>query len=496
MRLFFLFVFLYHTDCLQAQQVDLSTINIDNDGYNEARIIGQDDDGFFVLQSNLSLDSQRNRIGFKTRKLKISYFDGMLTPKWSLPATSTQENGTVDQVVYAYDNLLFISSVESKSEPIQEAWIQKINNNGIGSSPALKVASFSFSRSSDLEKLKFIYSSTQRFAMVLLKENTDDGNQILHLALLDSAFNKIYIRNFPIPYTQKEFSFEDYKLTDEGDLAILGFFNKKDRDENGNKIKISEYHLFCFPANKEKIQDIPVKDGDKLLTQAGLVVDNQRNLAVIMGFYSDKKAQTGAGIFYATANFKENASLNVKTHSLDGGQKQKIVGERNNNNSNGITSYPIQKIILRNDGGAVIIAESAYTSEYSYYDYFTQSLIRHVEYHYDNVIIVSVNNDCSVDWSAVIPKRQESTDDGGIFSSFCPLINSDEIIIFYNKDIERNPSSFAGIISNRGDQKDLEIAKTNDHLLFLPTWGKQISENEAIIPVIQKKKLLLSKISF
>lgn len=492
----FLFLCLVIVTPLKAQQVTLSEVNIDNDGYNDARVIGQDDEGFFVLQSNLSLDSKRDRIGFKTRKLKVAYYDGLLKPKWNIPALPARENGAMDQVVFAYGKLLLISSSESKNESTMEVWVRELDNHGNGPVPGNRVASFSYDRSSDLEKVRFIYSSDQQRAMVILKENLDHGKILLHVASLDSNLRPISSKNLSIEYTNAELAIEEYKISNSGNLAFLGFLNKKERDKDGDKKRISEYHLFSLKDGEEKISDLPVKTGEKSLNQAGLVIDNMHNLAVVMGFFSDLNSMTGTGIFYCSLDFSKNPSLEIKTHALEGNQHTQMIGERNNSNDNGISNYPIQKIILRNDGGAVVIAEAAYTSEYSYYDYFTQSLIRHTDYHFDNVIIVSVNKDCSVDWSAVIHKRQESTDDGGMFSSFCPLINSDEIMIIYNRDVERNQSVHASIITNRGEQREVEVVKNGEHLAMLPSWGKQISENELVIPVYQKKKLFLAKIIF
>lgn len=496
MRYNFIFIFCLCLSISKAQQIDITKEPIDIDGYNEARIIGQDDDGFYVLQSNLSLDSERNRVGFKTRKLKISYFDGNLKPKWSVPAVPSLENGTIDVVTYAFEKLLLISSSESKSEAKLDVWIKQINSQGSGPLPGVKIASFDFNRNSDYNKLKFFYSTNQHYAVILLKENTENNQQVIHLAVLDSTLNLIYNHNYTLLYDVKAMTIEDYKVTNNGDIAMLGFLNKKEKNEAGNKIKVNEYHLFTIPFQSEVVLVNKIITGEKYPTQAGLVVDNLNNEAVVMGFYPEKSSSTGTGLFYARQGFKKNNILNIKTCALTGSQQQNLIGERNSTNSNGISNYPVQKIILRNDGGAVILAEAAYTSEYSYYDYFTQSLIRHIEYHYDNVVVVSVNNDCTIDWSSIIHKRQESTDDGGIYSSFCNLINQDEIVIIYNKDIEREQSASAAIISNRGDQKEVNLTKSGDHLLFLPTWGKQISENEAIIPIWQKKKLHLGKLSF
>ena len=190
------------------------------------------------------------------------------------------------------------------------------------------------------------------------------------------------------------------------------------------------------------------------------------------------------------------SQLVVKTHSIDSGTQFKLLGDRNSGYDIGLISYPIQKIIHRNDGGAVIVAEASYTNDYSYYDYFTQSFTRRTEYHYNNIVVISINNDASIHWLNIIRKDQESEDDGGIFSSFCLMLTSDEMVLIYNSDISRNSEVTGQLISNSGVQTEKHLIRPTEHVLLFSRNGKQISENEVIIPCISKKKIMLGKFTF
>lgn len=150
---------------------------------------------------------------------------------------------------------------------------------------------------------------------------------------------------------------------------------------------------------------------------------------------------------------------------------------------------------MRNDGGAVILAESNYINQYSYYDYFTQTFNNRIEYHFDNVVVISVNGDGTIDWNKVLRKNQESRDDMGLFSSYCPMIRQQEIVMFYNNNFHKNNEIIGEAVTNEGTQYQVKVSRPIDHLTILPRSGKQIAANEVVLPCMVKRKLMLLKIA-
>ena len=99
---FFLFVFVLMFFALSAfaQSYTISPVNLDDAVYSHVKVIGQDEDGFYLLQSNLSLATERDRIGFKNRKYKISYYDFSLKQKWNKALTPFEDGANVEAVTF------------------------------------------------------------------------------------------------------------------------------------------------------------------------------------------------------------------------------------------------------------------------------------------------------------------------------------------------------------------------------------------------------------
>jgi hypothetical protein len=476
-----------------AQTIFISPNEIDENNFDNIKIIGQDDDGVFLLESNLPFELDRDRVGFKSRKFKAAYFSNDLGIKWVKQFEAMPANAIIQAVTCSQEKILIVSAIDSKSQNILSIYGQWMNNKG-EIVKNKEIGTIAFENRNDVDKAKLITSANQQFTGVLIHEYNDGSKQTLHLLLMDSANNLVGNKNFVINYSAKNFITTGYSLSNKGDFHLIGVRTMKDK--NAERKKQEDFVLFSAPADSSRFSEFFAGNANTDVTNASINFDNINNKIVCAGFYSDRASTTGAGVIYATIDMNNPTQMVVKANPVEVGTKIKVLGGRNRASGTELTDYPVEKIILRSDGGAVIVAEASYTNDYSYYDYFTQSYTSRTEFHYNNIIIVSVNADASIAWLDVVNKNQESEDDGGAFSSFCPLLTSDELILIYNSDISRNSEVLGARISNTGGQTESHVSRATDHLLLFSRNGKQVSENEVIVPCISKKKMTLAKITY
>ncbi|MBT8195876.1 MAG: hypothetical protein KJO64_05580, partial [Bacteroidia bacterium] len=118
------------------------------------------------------------------------------------------------------------------------------------------------------------------------------------------------------------------------------------------------------------------------------------------------------------------------------------------------------------------------------------------EYYFANIFLASINADGTLDWYNVIKKSQYSRDDGGIYSSFVPMITSQEILMLLNTEMNRTNEVMAYGMNNAGEEYQKLLLESKEHVLLMPTAGKQITASSIVIPVLVKKKLVLAKFEF
>ena len=337
-----------------------------------------------------------------------------------------------------------------------------------------------------------ISSSREKFALIT-REFTDSDKQTVFTAVLDDELKLVAYKSGIISFSEKTFDFTGYTLSNEGDLMLLGINSEKIKTLSSKRK--TEYFVYSSPENEKGFKEFNIS-AEMNITGLGIEFDNVNQQVVLAGFYSDKESFVGAGIYYATLKVETSSEVVIKARAVEGQQNIRLKGERNTGSGMSLISYPIERIVLRQDGGAVIVAEAAYTTEYSYYDSFSQSFARRIEYNFDNVIIISVNSEGVADWSSVVEKRQVSMDDGGVFSSFCSLLNSEQLVILYNDNIGRRNKVTAVSIDNLGKNNRLKPFQQNEAIQLLPRSGKQVSENEIVIPALVKRKLHFVKFTF
>ncbi len=476
---------------LSAQRLTLSPQNLDDFGMNYLKVIGQGDTGIFVLHSNLSLESQNDRIGLRTRKYRLSYFDFSLRPLWWKNLVPHPESASIESVSFFNGKGIVISSDWNKSENALNIFMDIYDTKGSLEISGKQIASLSVGRSANLSKPKVILSSSKMIAGIYIEEFHDDVETI-HLIQCDTSFKSITQTKASVGYPAKNIEFNDVVLSDNGELAVLAKLREK--DPSNEKKKIINFKLFLLSKGENQFKDYKVNDGTHPMSEASLAVDRVNGKIVVTGFYADKSSFSGAGILFSYLDIANPIALTQHTIAINGDARLKLMGDRNSGNSVSLFNYPIQRIVLRKDGGAVIIAEAAYLSEYSYYDYFTQSFNRRVEYHYDNVVVISVTPQGEVAWSQVLRKDQASLDDEGIYASFNSFLNADQLILFYNGDIGRSNEVVGFSIDNQGQSETKKLSKMGDNISLLPRAGKQVDEETIIVPVINRKKMFLAKI--
>ena len=474
-----------------AQTITLSPAPFEDYSFDHLKIIGQDAQGFFMLQSNLPLELDRDRVGFKNRKYKVAYYKNNLARAWSNLVEPSPSGASVEAVAFANGKVVVASTLYNKGDDALGLYARWINNQGVEVRNQLVGT---IKQTGQADKPMLAISGNQLLLALFVLENSGSESQTLHFLLTDSTLNVLKQKSLSIPYGEKSYSVEELSVSNNGDLHVLGVRSRKNQG-NGRK-REEDFVLFSSPLEVDSLREFVVGSGNKDVTSASLAFDNLNNRLVCAGFYAEKNSTTGAGVMLAMLDMNNPQSLEIVSSPIDNQTQLKILGERNRSHDIGLINYPIRQIILRNDGGAVILAEAFFANDYSYYDYFTQSYTRSIEYHFNNIVTVSVNANGSIHWLNVIRKNQVSTDDAGSFSSYCPVLTEKEFILLYNSDVSRSSDIKTARISASGKQNESSNIRTSNNLLLYSRSGKQVSATEAIVPCISKKKLMLARITF
>ncbi len=262
------------------------------------------------------------------------------------------------------------------------------------------------------------------------------------LHVYDNQFNELWTKDIILPYSDKDFSVEDYQVDNHGNVFLLGLNTRP------------EYFFTILEYSKEgsDVIEYPIRRQDKLITDLSFLIADNGNL-VCSGFYADHATGRvkGTYFFQLDTDTKTIRNENLKefetgflTQYLTAKQIEKLSKNENLRQKAGLQHFSLDRLILRSDGGALLIAEQHFIEEYRspggfdpYYPYYNTYYTTDYYFHYNDIIIVNIRPDGVIEWAASIPKKQVTRNDNGIYSSFAVSIVQDKIYFLYN-DSEAN----------------------------------------------------------
>ncbi len=484
-KLYLLILFLFFIcTTVNSQNVQLSNTNINQGGYDYASVLGQLDEGYIVLQSNIPIGTDKERVGLKSRKLQLSYFNKALTKQWQMPVTTDIAGSNIENM-HVFDGKLFIIySTFNKESGTMDFYTDTYTGSGKSLQLKNKLGAVTINKYNNLEKTRVVVSPDKKSFCIYLNE-TDDVSQAINLITYQTTGN-IQTKNFSLKYGRGQLYLNNYLLDNAGNFYMTGQVKNKE-----NKKQKSQY-LFCYITSINSVIEKMITDYNSPISDIIIKYNPVRDEVVCGGIGVDNTSYSGSGIKLLSLDsayqFKET------NYSIQGSSLKELIGERNNSGIS-LDNYTIQDLILREDGGALLVAEAQYLSEYSFYDQFTQTFNRRTEYHFDNIVLFSVSPEGTIDWCRVIKKEQVSMDDFGIFSSFASYLNNEEIGIIYNKDSGRNFELMHVLITKDGQLTSKRISKLNIDAI-IPKYNRQTDATEICAPVLIKRQLYLAKIEF
>lgn len=274
------------------------------------------------------------------------------------------------------------------------------------------------------------------------------------LNIFDNTFTPVWNREIILPYSDELLSLVDYQIDNNGNVYILGkLFRDKLRSHRNGKPNY-HYIILSYSQDKSQATEYKIDLNDKFITDLTFKIGNDGNL-VCAGFYSEKKSYSikGTCFFGLNAQTKETFNIHLKQFDFDflteymtesSKERARKAEERGDEKrAPELYRYSLDELILRSDGGAVLVAEQYYVekvqnySRYGYnrYPYGTTTNDYTYYYNYNDIIVVNIRPNGEIEWATHIPKRQQTRDDGGYYSSYAMATVRDKLYFVFNDNI-------------------------------------------------------------
>lgn len=300
---------------------------------------------------------------------------------------------------------------------------------------------------------------------------------------------QLWQRRFSYPNLTHAQHFKQLVVNNRGDaFAIYNQYNNK-RQRKKHQFVIQKID------RKGLVEKQIIPFSDYLSYDMHVQYDEKNQRLVATGLYSVEQSNLSNGIFYFNTDLRTVPQ--VQTSVLDETFMRSLTGKRKKKLT-GIQNFTICQVVLRKDGGALLIAEQRFSYESTAAFYEEERRTPQADYLYENIMVASIHPSGKVYWKDVLFKSQSSENDDGRYSSFFAVTTNSSIRFVYNNSISWDTSIFEYVINSKGKVQRNVVThqKRKDGLLPQLSQGLQVSASHVLALSERNQKLRVMKINY
>lgn len=477
--------------------------------------IGEDNENYYFLMS-------------KKGKLHIDKYNKKLSLSKSTEIIQRRDDIYLfhERTIFANENIIVFYSQFDRKADTKTLYYEVFSTSTLQSKGKLE-------QIAQIEDIK--RSNRGNFSVILSPEKTKilvymdllyekDGPEKYNFKVFDNQMVKVWEKDVTLPYADRYFTITGYKVDEEGNSYILGKYYDNEDKVKGSSYKKYEYHLLAYNGKEDVENDYIIKLDDKVITDFTFTPKSKE--IICAGFYSEVGLHSIKGVFYLRLDEESGSiiSSNKKEFGIDfitEGMSEKRTEKTKKKADKGknieLYEYDLDELILREDGGCVLLAEQYYVDVVTtYYTNAngTTSTSTTYHYYYNSILAININPNGEIDWNKKIIKNQHSVNDGGRFSSYVSFVTDEYIYFVYNENSKNRDVADPRDYKNYSPSQkytDIVIARVNSEgyidkkvmvkaedaeTMIRPKLSVQINDTELILFSMKKKTYQFTKVVF
>ena len=403
-------------------------------------------EGFYMLR-------QKNEGALANEQAFIEYYDNemQLRKSQQLELKYKGKRRDFEDVVMIGGQLYLFTSFNNQAKKKNYLFYQKLSSRLQPSRDLVMVSEVEAQNKAKEGSFNLVISSDSSTVLLYsqLPYQKRDPERFA-LNVFDNQMNKLWSRDIILPYSDQQFAIEDYRIDKAGNVYLMGVLYADGVRERRRGRPNYQYIILAYTRQGEDVQEYHIALEDKFITDLAFRIGDDGNL-VCAGFFSERGTYSvkGTCFFRLNASTKEISNLSFKEFGFEfrtefmrpGELRRASRAEAGDDTGREpeLFRFSLDELVLRSDGGAVLVAEQYYVYERTY-RYWDGTLRFEYFYNYNDIIVVNIQPDGGIEWATRIPKRQETVNDGGYFSSYAMSIVRDRLYFIFN-DNSRNFST-------------------------------------------------------
>jgi hypothetical protein len=383
--------------------------------------------------------------------------------------------------------------------------------------------------SSNAKVYSVITSDDKKKLMVFKMQNRYRDEFNFQTILLSQSLMPIRRSGFTYLLENSRETISDFYLDNDGNFLFVQVRHQSEKEY------INKATLCVYPSGGDSVIQQPLIQNQKFLDEIRIKVDNTNGRYLLLSFYSNSKRGSIDGLYLASVNKTMVDQAEERYFEFDDEFRKIARGE--NNLRNAFNDYYLKHFIIRKDGGVLVTAESAYTSNRgnnlnrwdnpflwgnggmmapgSYWGWnpynpwgwggawgnpwgwgggFPSN--QSVRHYCDHVLLFSFDKNGDMQWNNMLAKSQFDDNTDNLLSY--QIMNSGTGLLFlYNEWMRRAPVLSAQSLEGTGAINRMQPLRNNDKGYdFMIRYARQVSSKEMIVPANYRNSIGFVRIEF
>lgn len=293
--------------------------------------------------------------------------------------------------------------------------------------------------------------------------------------------------------------FREIVVDNEGNMYVI-------LEKDNRKLKQEEHRLRVLVYRKGKSEkltllEVPMKD--YLTYDSFFSFDNLNKKLMGGGFFSLENLSRAEGYYFLNIDPERPDNHQLVFHKFPDEFVASLMDKQKDKTKNkGIPEANVKEIVLRRDGGFLLVGELNKKFERRGSGAGTVGYGRGnthfiTDYYYDDLFVLSLHPSGETHWDCILHKKQYSQDDGAIFSSYFLAKTASALRFIFNDEIKYENTVSEYIVKGNGEFDRNSVMSTESQLLRLRFRDAlQVAADEIIVPSERRGRLKLVRVKY
>ncbi len=334
------------------------------------------------------------------------------------------------------------------------------------------------------------------YAAVHYQERLQDSPAKMTVKFLSSQLQPVQQAEFALEDSRLDYDVRSMAFDENGNLIMLiHSFDRTLPNSSTDRYRYWVYRIDRYQGSVDKVMITGLRD---FLNVAGLGLDKKNHKLLLTGLTASGTRSNITGSFQATIGTDTFQLEKVGFQRFGQEFESKLNSYKTSRREKEMADYRVKHVIARSDGGSILILESEYQQTQTYMTYSQGFPVQQsITYSYfDEIVLVSLNADGTIDWNLILPKSQVSVNDL-FLNSFLMIPQRENLRFVFNEDGRSKTSVLQFTINSLGEiSPRITLSPDLTDAAIIPGDAFLLNEKTILLPGIKRKKRGIFKIQY